>query len=86
MAIAGVSLDEPVRKPSANPPFKILFCDMDGTLLNGRSIITEATADALRAAMAKGVQVIIATGKVLVVKPISLNGQFRITVQTLLTA
>lgn len=75
-----VSSDEPVRKPSAKPPFKILFCDMDGTLLNENSRVTEATADALRAAMAKGVQVIIATGKtqygaMAALKPVGLTGE-----------
>lgn len=43
--------------------FRILFCDMDGTLLNTKSFITRETADALRAAMEGGVTVIIATGK-----------------------
>jgi rRNA maturation RNase YbeY len=43
--------------------FRILFCDMDGTLLNSKSFITPKTADALRAAMEAGVTVIIATGK-----------------------
>lgn len=43
--------------------FKILFCDMDGTLLNTKSFVTRKTADALRAAMEVGVMVVIATGK-----------------------
>lgn len=43
--------------------FKVLFCDMDGTLLNTKSKITQKTADALRAAMDAGVTAIIATGK-----------------------
>lgn len=43
--------------------FKILFCDMDGTLLNTKSFITRKTADALRAAMEAGVTIVIATGK-----------------------
>lgn len=41
-----------------------------GTLLDENATVTAATADALRAAMARGVQVIIATGKVLFVKPL----------------
>jgi 3-deoxy-D-manno-octulosonate 8-phosphate phosphatase KdsC-like HAD superfamily phosphatase len=49
---------------SSQTKFKILFCDMDGTLMNSRSMITNETANALRAAMKIGVQVIIATGKV----------------------
>ncbi|GBG80940.1 hypothetical protein CBR_g31496 [Chara braunii] len=44
-------------------PFRYLFCDMDGTLLNSKSKITKATAKALRAAMERGVTVILATGK-----------------------
>jgi hydroxymethylpyrimidine pyrophosphatase-like HAD family hydrolase len=48
---------------SSQTKFKILFCDMDGTLMNSRSMITNETANALRAAMKIGVQVIIATGK-----------------------
>lgn len=43
--------------------FRILFCDMDGTLLNTKSFVTRTTADALRAAMEAGVTVVIATGK-----------------------
>lgn len=43
--------------------FRILFCDMDGTLLNTKSFITQKTADALRAAVDAGVTVVIATGK-----------------------
>ena len=47
----------------SNSKFRILFCDMDGTLLNTKSFITQKTADALRAAMDAGVTVVIATGK-----------------------
>ncbi|KAG0611083.1 hypothetical protein M758_7G113900 [Ceratodon purpureus] len=43
--------------------FRILFCDMDGTLLNTKSFVTQKTADALRAAIDAGVTVVIATGK-----------------------
>eukprot|EP00898_Chlorokybus_atmophyticus_P008570 jgi/Chlat1/8714/Chrsp89S08088 len=42
---------------------RVLFLDMDGTLLNSQSRITPNTADALRAAHAQGVEIIIATGK-----------------------
>lgn len=45
------------------PPFRYLFCDMDGTLLNSESKITKSTAGALRAAKDRGVTVVIATGK-----------------------
>jgi hypothetical protein len=40
------------------------FMGIVGTLMNSRSMITNETANALRAAMKIGVQVIIATGKV----------------------
>ncbi|BBN10357.1 probable rRNA maturation factor [Marchantia polymorpha subsp. ruderalis] len=58
----GRSLDGKIRRPP-KAGFKILFCDMDGTLLNSKSRISDATRDALNAVLAKGVQVIIATGK-----------------------
>ncbi|KAJ7520296.1 hypothetical protein O6H91_20G077400 [Diphasiastrum complanatum] len=44
-------------------PFRLLFCDMDGTLLNSSSKVTQRTAKAVRAAIQHGVQVVIATGK-----------------------
>ena len=40
-----------------------LVLDLDGTLLNEECVITPRTAEALRAALAAGVQVLIATGK-----------------------
>nr|GMD92157.1 endoribonuclease YBEY, chloroplastic isoform X2 [Ipomoea batatas] len=45
------------------PKFKYIFCDMDGTLLNSKSQITCATAQALKEATSRGVKVVIATGK-----------------------
>lgn len=42
---------------------RILACDLDGTLLNGKGILTEATAAALRKAVASGVEVVFATGR-----------------------
>lgn len=45
------------------PKYSHIFCDMDGTLLNSKSRITEATAKALREVMSRGVRVVIATGK-----------------------
>eukprot|EP00249_Psilotum_nudum_P020282 c27635_g1_i3 orf=85-1410(+) len=44
-------------------PFRALFCDLDGTLLNSRSQITRKTAAALKEAIARGVKIMIATGK-----------------------
>jgi hydroxymethylpyrimidine pyrophosphatase-like HAD family hydrolase len=42
---------------------RLLACDLDGTLLNGQGVLTEATASALRQAIASGVEVVIATGR-----------------------
>ena len=42
---------------------RLLACDLDGTLLNGKGVLTEATASALRQAIASGVEVVIATGR-----------------------
>ncbi|CAE6010318.1 unnamed protein product [Arabidopsis arenosa] len=45
------------------PKFSYIFCDMDGTLLNSKSQISEANAKALKEAMLRGLKVVIATGK-----------------------
>ncbi|CAO2816750.1 unnamed protein product [Amaranthus hypochondriacus] len=45
------------------PKFKYIFCDMDGTLLNSKSQISSANANAIKEALSRGVQVVIATGK-----------------------
>lgn len=42
---------------------KLLFLDLDGTLLNDNGIITEGNRNALEAALAKGHGVVIATGR-----------------------
>ena len=42
---------------------KLVAVDVDGTLLNNRHELTPRTERALRAAMAQGVQIVIATGK-----------------------
>ena len=42
---------------------KLLAIDMDGTLVTSKKEITPRTADALRAAMQKGVEICIATGR-----------------------
>jgi HAD superfamily hydrolase (TIGR01484 family) len=41
----------------------MLVCDLDGTLLNSKGILTETTASALRQAIDSGVEVIFATGR-----------------------
>ncbi|WOK91452.1 hypothetical protein Cni_G00143 [Canna indica] len=45
------------------PKFSYIFCDMDGTLLNSKSQITATTAEAIREAISRGVNIVIATGK-----------------------
>ncbi|KAK1408146.1 hypothetical protein QVD17_39780 [Tagetes erecta] len=45
------------------PKFSYIFCDMDGTLLNSKSQISDANAKALKEASSRGVKVVIATGK-----------------------
>lgn len=42
---------------------RLLVCDLDGTLLNSRGILTEATISALHQAAACGVEVAFATGR-----------------------
>jgi Cof subfamily protein (haloacid dehalogenase superfamily) len=41
----------------------MLVCDLDGTLLNGHGIITEATISALRQAVDAGIEIVFATGR-----------------------
>ncbi|XP_020264919.1 uncharacterized protein LOC109840612 isoform X2 [Asparagus officinalis] len=45
------------------PKFSYIFCDMDGTLLNSKSQISTTTAEALKEAISRGVNIVIATGK-----------------------
>lgn len=45
------------------PKFRYIFCDMDGTLLNSKSQVSATNADALREAISRGVNIVIATGK-----------------------
>lgn len=42
---------------------RLLACDLDGTLLNGKGVLTEVTASALRQAVDCGVEVVFATGR-----------------------
>lgn len=50
----------PPRQPGCP---RILACDLDGTLLNSKGILSEATAAALCQAVASGVEVVFATGR-----------------------
>ncbi|KAI7757236.1 hypothetical protein M8C21_023757 [Ambrosia artemisiifolia] len=45
------------------PKFRYIFCDMDGTLLNTKSQISDTNAKALKEASSRGIKVVIATGK-----------------------
>lgn len=62
------SISPDVRKKEGSlrfyrPQFKYIFCDMDGTLLNSKSLVSATNAKALREAVSRGVKVVIATGK-----------------------
>lgn len=46
-----------------NQPIQLIAIDLDGTLLNSQHQMTERTENALKVACAKGVQVVLATGK-----------------------
>jgi Cof subfamily protein (haloacid dehalogenase superfamily) len=48
---------------TSKQPIKLIAIDIDGTLLNSQHVVTEAVESALKAAMTKGVKVILATGK-----------------------
>lgn len=50
-----------INKPT--PPIKLVAIDLDGTLLNSQHEMTERTESVLKAAMASGVKILIATGK-----------------------
>jgi Cof subfamily protein (haloacid dehalogenase superfamily) len=43
--------------------YKLVALDIDGTTLNSRHELTEATAEAIRETMARGIHVVLATGK-----------------------
>uniref|UniRef100_A0A803PSP2 Uncharacterized protein n=1 Tax=Cannabis sativa TaxID=3483 RepID=A0A803PSP2_CANSA len=61
------SLDDTKKKEGSlrfyKPKFSYIFCDMDGTLLNSKSLISSTTAKALKEASSRGVKIVIATGK-----------------------
>lgn len=47
-------------------PIKLIVCDLDGTLLNSNHQMSQRSETALKAAIDRGVQVVIATGKTFV--------------------
>jgi Cof subfamily protein (haloacid dehalogenase superfamily) len=48
---------------TTNQPIQLIAIDLDGTLLNSEHQVSERTEKALKAAIAKGVHIILATGK-----------------------
>ncbi|RMZ57023.1 hypothetical protein APUTEX25_002255, partial [Auxenochlorella protothecoides] len=60
------SLAAPSPRATATPgprDIRLIALDMDGTLLDGTSSVLSSSADAIRAALARGVHVVLATGK-----------------------
>jgi len=55
--------DAPSAARTTSAQRRVLVTDLDGTLLNGDSVITPGVAAALRRAVASGVEVVVATGK-----------------------
>lgn len=51
----------PAINPAARP--RMLVCDLDGTLLNGQSLMTQPTLSALQQAVEAGIEVVFATGR-----------------------
>lgn len=49
--------------PKKKSDIKLIVTDVDGTLLTSQHKLTDRTANALKAAMAQGVKVVLATGK-----------------------
>mmetsp|Transcript_20617 Transcript_20617/g.62091 ORF Transcript_20617/g.62091 Transcript_20617/m.62091 type:complete len:408 (+) Transcript_20617:193-1416(+) len=58
------------RQPAPASGIRLLACDMDGTLLDSNSKVLPSTVEALKAALARGVVVILATGKA---RPAAMN-------------
>ncbi len=52
-----------IQQPNLTRPIQLIVTDIDGTLLNSKSELSERNQKALKAAMDKGVQVVLATGK-----------------------
>jgi Cof subfamily protein (haloacid dehalogenase superfamily) len=48
---------------TTTPPIQTIVLDVDGTLLDSRSHLSERNVNVLKAALAQGVQIILATGK-----------------------
>jgi Cof subfamily protein (haloacid dehalogenase superfamily) len=51
------------EQPHSNPTIRLIATDIDGTLLDSRSELSERAEKALKAAIEQGVQIVLATGK-----------------------
>jgi Cof subfamily protein (haloacid dehalogenase superfamily) len=52
-----------ITQLTAKQPIQLIAVDIDGTLLNSQHLMSERVENTLKAAMAKGVKVVLATGK-----------------------
>src|SRR5215510_15091912 len=52
-----------MSEQTPTPQIKLIAIDIDGTLLNSQNQLSERNEKALKAAIAKGVQIVLATGK-----------------------
>ena len=50
-------------RESGSAPIRLIAIDIDGTLLDGRSKLPEANRVALEAASARGIEIVLATGR-----------------------
>ncbi len=57
------TIESTVREVVYMPPIRLVALDIDGTLLNSRDELTPAVAAAVRAAVERGVVVVLATGR-----------------------
>jgi len=60
---ASAGTGAPARRVAARGPFKLLALDIDGTLVDRSLTVTPANLAALREAMAGGLRVVLATGR-----------------------
>jgi len=63
VVLAASPVQETGARRRSSADIQLVALDMDGTLLNSRSVVSPATADAIHAALGKGVMVMLATGK-----------------------
>ncbi|MCZ2096951.1 MAG: HAD hydrolase family protein, partial [Anaerolineae bacterium] len=51
------------QSPDKKPDIRVVVLDVDGTVLDSNHALTPRAAETLKTAIAKGVQVVLATGK-----------------------